>query len=193
MMGRNRKFSKFDLFKETNKLILMNGYEGFTISNLAENLSISRAAIYKYYPNKDELLMDFMIHEMTKFLDDLKKVDTTKPFMQQLEHLLTTIFRSKDLHQILGVSDIIPNNNNAVIIQKKEQLANMHRDMYHPLIQMVELGKVQHEIDNNTPNEIILGFIFQSINIPNYSQIDEKQFLQHVKRLILHGIKGENR
>ncbi len=87
-MGRNRIFSKMDLYIATKEQILQVGYDGFTISHLAGVLGVSRAAIYKQYVNKDELLIDFMLFEMQQSIEDLQKVRQDGTFEQQLEDLL---------------------------------------------------------------------------------------------------------
>ncbi len=106
-MPRVRKFSSSEIFSETKKLLLSNGYNGFTIRLLADALDVSRAAIYKYYTNKDELIMDFMIHEMSILIGDLKEIDQTARFEIQMENLLACIFKMKDLHEVLGFASII--------------------------------------------------------------------------------------
>ena len=40
---------------------------------LAEKLNITRAALYKYFNNKDELITEYMAFEMERFLQDLEK------------------------------------------------------------------------------------------------------------------------
>ncbi len=87
-MGRDRKFSKTDLFISTREQILQNGYDGSTISHLAQAIGVSRAAIYKLYLNKDELLIDFMLYEMESSIEELQKVRLDGTFEQQLEDLL---------------------------------------------------------------------------------------------------------
>ncbi|WP_339261191.1 TetR/AcrR family transcriptional regulator [Lysinibacillus sp. FSL K6-3209] len=192
-MGRDRKFSTLDLFLESKKLVLAVGYEGFTIARLAESLEVSRAAIYKYYTNKDELLMDFMLHEMDKSVKDLLSIPAELSYLDQLDELLHSIFRSKDLHLLLGIAEIIPTTNKPHMQEKKEKLSAMHFNMYGPLMRIVQQGKKEGFVDDDIPNDLVLGFIFQSINIPNHSQMDEVQFFNFTKLLILNGVRGKNK
>ena len=74
-MARERKFSTDDLFQASKQLLLQHGYEGFTFSLLADQFDVCRA-LYKYYENKEELITDFMIYEMGKFLFELKEIKT---------------------------------------------------------------------------------------------------------------------
>ena len=187
-MARERKFSTAELYRETERLLLNIGYEGFTVSLLAESLKISRAAIYKYYTNKDELIFDYMINKMTKLTDELQTLKTYQTFEEQLDSLLLIIFNSKDIHQVLGMAQMIDANGNEKIIQSKKILEEQHYLMYAPLQTMVQLGKEEGILNETFPNELLLGFIFQSIAIPNINKLPQDQFLDAIKKLVCHGI-----
>ncbi|MBY0064367.1 TetR/AcrR family transcriptional regulator [Priestia aryabhattai] len=185
-MARGRKFDTIDLFRSTKKLIIQTGYEGFTIGQLAKELNVTRAAIYKYYQNKDELLLDFMLDEITNTLTSFSSIPKELPFLEKLDLLLEKIFMYKDLHLILGIG--IPTKNIPLLEAKKEKLSHMHHELYKPLIHIVQQGKEEGFIDMDMPNEMLLGFIFQSISIPNHSGMDAEQVLIYTKKLILDGI-----
>ena len=187
-MGRDRKFNTVDLFLCTKKLIIKTGYEGFTIGQLATQLNVSRAAIYKYYPNKDELLFDFMLEEMKNTVTSFSSIPEELPFLEKIDLLLQKIFMYKDLHLILGMQEVIPTKDAPLLKAKKEQLSLMHRELYMPLIHLVQQGKAGGYIEMDLPNEFVLGFIFQSISIPNHSGIDDEKAFIYTKRLILNGI-----
>jgi AcrR family transcriptional regulator len=187
-MGRERKFNTKDLFLCTKKLIMQTGYEGFTIGQLAKQLNVTRTAIYKYYQNKDELLLDFMVTEMKDVVTSFSSLPKDLPFLDKIQRLLEEIFRHKDLHFILGMQELIPDKNEPHIVAKKKQLALMHRELYHPLIHMMEQGKKEGYIEADMPNELLLGFVFQSIAIPNHSGMDREQLFQYTKKMILNGI-----
>jgi AcrR family transcriptional regulator len=187
-MGRDRKFNTVDLFLCTKKLITQTGYEGFTIGQLATQLNVTRSAIYKYYQNKDELLLDFMVEEMKNTLESFSSLSKSLPFLEKINLLLEKIFTYKDLHLILGIQDVIPTNGDPQLEAKKNHLSLMHHELYKPLIHVVEQGKIEGFIEMDMPNELLLGFLFQSISIPNYSAMNAEQMLIYTKKLILNGI-----
>ncbi|MFB6467281.1 TetR/AcrR family transcriptional regulator [Cytobacillus sp. Hz8] len=187
-MGRDRKFNTVDLFLCTKKMIIQTGYEGFTIGQLAKQLNVTRAAIYKYYQNKDELLLDFMVEEMKNALASFSSLSKSLPFLEKINLLLQQIFTYKDLHMILGIQDVIPTKGNPQLEAKKEKLSHMHHELYKPLIHVVQQGKLEGYIAMDMPNELLLGFIFQSISIPNHSGMNAEQLLIFTKKLILNGI-----
>lgn len=186
-MGRDKKFSEQDLWRNTHQLLLSAGYQGFTISLLAQSLGVSRTAIYKQYPNKEELIMDFMLWEMKHSIDHLSNIDFTQSFEQQLDDLLIQMFDFRDLHQMLGlatqIEDVSP-----VVVQKKQLLNSMHGDLYVPIQQVIKKGKEEGMIAENRNEFLLIGFIFQLIDMPNRLNLPKDQFLQELKMLILHGI-----
>jgi len=187
-MTRERKFSTPEIFKATNSLLLRYGYEGFTFSLLAESLDVSRAAIYKYYPNKEELIIDYMVYEMTKMLIDLQKIDQSATFTAQLNELITLIFTYKDIHQILGMVHQFKESSSAVIMEKKKQLEKLHLDMYQYLEGLMVQGKKEKVLRDTLSNDVILGCIFQSIAIPNHRGIPENEWIQSIKDVVCYGI-----
>lgn len=187
-MARERKFSTTDLFSETERLLLQLGYEGFNFKHLAVALNVSRAAIYKYYKNKEELIVDYMIEFMTRLIEEFKQINQTAPFVDQLNTLLSIIFRSKDLHQIFSMAQIIDGGDNEIVIYKLKMLEQMHIAMYVPLLHLIECGKNEGLVNDQLQNELVLGFIFQSIAIPNYSNISKDQYEQSIRQMISRGI-----
>lgn len=187
-MARERKFSTTDIFNETKQLLLDNGYERYNIGQLAEKLNVSRAAIYKYYTNKDELIVDFMLHEMDRMMEEFNSVDPTATFDAQLNCVLNTIFDSKDLHHILAFAHLIEAKDNEGIAKKLEKLNELHLEMYKPLMRLIAKGKQDELIHQDLPESVMISFIFQSIKIPNHMNEPQETFLNSLRKLILNGL-----
>lgn len=187
-MGRNRKFSKAEMFNLTEKLLLEIGYEGFTMGTLAETLDVSRAAIYKYYMNKEELITDFMVQNMKGFIERLQGINTTDNFDRQFDQLMGIIFDTKNLHQVLGYAQMINNKGSHRIQENLRVLETYHKEMYKPLLSLIEQGNEEGKLNDQIPPSLLLGFIFQSISIPNHLQMGEQDFSHAVKQMIFNGI-----
>lgn len=186
-MGRDKKFSEQDLWHHTHELLLSVGYQGFKIGLLAQKIGVSRAAIYKQYPNKEELIIAFMVWEMKHSIEHLGNVDFTQCFDRQLDDLLNRMFDLRDLHQILGlatqIEDVSP-----VVTEKKQILNGMHGGLYIPLQQVIKKGKEEGIIAADRNDFLLLGFIFQLIDMPNHLNLPIDAFLKEIKMLILYGI-----
>ncbi|MGM9945246.1 MAG: TetR/AcrR family transcriptional regulator [Lysinibacillus sp.] len=190
-MARERKFSTTEIFRETERLLLTVGYEGYTISLLAEALNVSRAAIYKYYTNKEELVVDFMLEHMEKMIRQFASIDSTEPFTVQLDEVLDIVLESKDLHRIFSMAHVIDTKGKEEIAKKMIRLNELHKEMYTPLQTMVNKGKEEGLLKESIPNALILAFIFQSVDLPNHMNIPEELFLQSIKTLVCSGILKE--
>lgn len=187
-MARERKFSTDDIFNETKKLLLEHGYEGYNIGQLAEKLNVSRAAIYKYYTNKDELIVDFMLHDMNEMMVAFNSIDQYTTFEEQLNSVLNTIFDSKDLHQILAFAHLINAKDNEIIANKLEKLNKLHLEMYKPLMGLIAKGKKEELIHQDLSDSVMISFIFQSIQIPNHTNEPNDKLLQSIRKLIVNGL-----
>lgn len=190
-LARERKFSTTEIFRETERLLLTVGYDGYTISLLAEALNVSRAAIYKYYTNKEELVVDFMLEQMGKMIRQFALIDSTQSFAVQLDEVLDIILESKDIHRIFSMAHVINTKGKEDIANKMDRLNELHKEMYTPLQVMVNKGKEEGLLKESIPNALILAFIFQSIDLPNHMNIPEEQFLQSIKTLVCSGILKE--
>ncbi|MFE8696610.1 TetR/AcrR family transcriptional regulator [Cytobacillus sp. FJAT-53684] len=191
-MARERKFSIEELFTSTKELLLIHGYEGFTFSLLADRLNVSRGTLYKYYENKEELITDFMIAELKHFLTDLQKIEHCKGFEAQFDFLMNLIFDMPEVQQLIKIAVQIPVNISDKVKKNKEHLDKLHLDMYTHLQSFLYLGKVEKKLKAHIPDGLILGFIFQTIAIPNHFGIPHSEWVASIKEMISHGMFTNN-
>lgn len=191
-MARERKFTQSELFQEVERLLLAYGYEGFTFSLLAENLDVSRGTIYKYFENKDELIIDFMIYEMESYLIELDKINDHSDFYTQFDYLFELMFKNKEIHQLIGIGKHMVSKNNIEIEEKEKKLKLLHLEMYYRLENFIKLGKKENIIKQELLDAVILGYIFQAISIPNHFQIPQEDWVKAIKEMIKYGMFSPN-
>lgn len=187
-LARERKFSTEELFHSTKHLLLEHGYEGFTFSLLAERLEISRGAIYKYYENKEELIYDFMLYEMKQFHDDLKEIAVMNDFDKQFDFLFELIFKNSDVQKLIEIGMQIPSTSSKKAQTNKLALDQMRLDMYSYMENFVKLGKAEGKLKPHIPDALVLGFIFQTVAIPNHFGIPKNVWVESIKEIISHGM-----
>ncbi|MEH7344212.1 TetR/AcrR family transcriptional regulator [Bacillus sp. JJ1532] len=191
-LARERKFSIDELFRTTKELLLLHGYEGFTFSLLADRLEISRGTLYKYYDNKEELITDYMLDEMEKFLLKLQKITEFDGFEAQFNELLALIFEHSEIHQIIIIALQIPANISKKVTLNKAKLDVQHLDMYKHLQNFIDLGRAEKILKPQIPDGLILGFIFQTIAIPNHTRVPAEEWVSSIKEIICHGMFTKN-
>ena len=161
-MARERKFNTVELFHEAKLLLLQHGYDGFTFSLLADRMDVSRAALYKYYENKEELIIDFMIYEMEEFLHDLKKIEELKGFEHQFDFLMELIFKKTEVHHLIeAAQQVLARIEHSM--DSKVKLEKLPLEMYKYLQGFILLGKKEGVLKSHLPDSLIIGFILQTV------------------------------
>jgi len=187
-MARERKFSTSELYEATKELFILHGYDGFTFGDLAEKLNISRGAIYKYFENKDDLFTSYMLFEMNKFFDQLKKIEEFKNFEDKFNYLMDLILNDTKIHSIIQFTRNVSLKKSKKIMSKQQKLDDLHMKMYIYLDKFVQQGKQENILKKSIPNSLILGFIFQTIAIPNHDQIPQEKWKEYIKEIIRNGM-----
>ncbi|MGJ7922320.1 TetR/AcrR family transcriptional regulator [Neobacillus sp. LXY-4] len=187
-MARERKFSTEELFQATKPILLEHGYEGFTFSLLAGRMNVSRGALYKYYENKDELIIDFMIYEMEQYLLELKKIVNHASFESQFDFLFDVMFKRTEVPHLIGVAQQIPVNSNSTVRERKERLDQLHLDMYKYLQDFIDIGRKEGKLKTHIPDGLMLGIIFQSIAIPNHFGVPQSEWVRSIKEILSRGM-----
>ncbi|CAM5220520.1 TetR family transcriptional regulator OS=Ureibacillus acetophenoni OX=614649 GN=SAMN05877842_10523 PE=4 SV=1 [Ureibacillus acetophenoni] len=190
-MAREKKFTNEELYHAVKHLLLKHGYDGFTFTVLASYLDVSRAAIYKYYENKEELLSEYMVYELEKFLNDMKVIGEKKTFQEQFDALFDMIFSDLSLYEIRTMGMQIPIINNK-IKANKQKISGIIIDLFASLQQFVELGKKESVFKEELPNNLILGMIFETVNIRNQNNIPLPEWVEMIKDVISHGLFKNN-
>ncbi|WP_144510259.1 TetR/AcrR family transcriptional regulator [Bacillus sp. FJAT-22090] len=187
-MARERKFTDEHLFQATKQMIIEDGYEAFTFSKLAAILHVSRGSIYKYYENKDELISEFLIYEMNRFLNDFKRLDKSGNFQTQFNLLIDFIFEQSSMNQVIEVIQQIPSNTTKRVEDNKSRLDEYHIDMYRQFQGLIDLGKEEQVIKNHLSSAVLLGMIFQTIAIPNHFNIPQEEWIASIKEILCYGM-----
>lgn len=187
-MVREKKFSTEDIYLQTHDLLIKEGYEKFSFSLLAKSLHVSRAAIYKYYTNKDELINDYLICQMEQMMDDFYQIKWDLDYSNQFDQLFELIFKYRETHLI---SDAIPNKM-VLSFEKQKQKeaisAEIHGHFLKHIQQFIQTGKKNGQIKKEIPDSLIVDIIFHSINIPDHSKLNSKERAYFIKMIIKNGI-----
>lgn len=187
-MARERKFTDEHLFKETKELIINDGYEAFTFSKLASRLSVSRGSIYKYYENKDELISEFLMYEMARFLTDFDKLNKNADFQTQFNELINFIFTHNNIYEVLDIIGQIPAPSTKRALNNKSRISEYYISMYQQFEGFIELGRREGFIKEHLPTAVLLGMIFQIIAIPNHFNIPEDEWVASIKEILSSGM-----
>ncbi|AEB30569.1 transcriptional regulator, TetR family [Carnobacterium sp. 17-4] len=188
-MAREKKFSTDDIYLQTHNLLIKEGYEKFSFSLLAKSLKVSRAAIYKYYTNKDELISDYLVGQMKQMMEEFHQINLSLDFTDQFDQLFELIFKYREVHLI---SNALPHDKMVISTEKQKQKelisGEVHGHFFNYIQQFIQTGKTNGYIKKEIPDSLIVGIIFHSINIPDHSNLSSKERAYFIKMIIKNGI-----
>ena len=187
-MARERKFTDDELFKATKLLLIRDGYDSFTFSKLASMMEVSRGSIYKYYENKDDLISEFLVYEMNRFLLGFSELDKSGDFQTQFSLVIDFIFKHSEIHQILEIINQIPKKSSHRDQSNQTKLNTYYIDMYKQFQGLIEQGKKEQVIKSHLSDAIILGMIFQTIAIPNHFGIPKDEWIASIREILSEGM-----
>ena len=55
------------------------GYRGTDMEDIARAVGLARNSLYRYYPNKDHILLACVLRDMVPFVEELKSLDASYP------------------------------------------------------------------------------------------------------------------
>ncbi|WP_066148308.1 TetR/AcrR family transcriptional regulator [Haladaptatus sp. R4] len=72
---------KEEIMRATYRVFRTEGYAGLSISKIADEVGVSKSALYNHYSGKDELLVAFLEYVMDKYSDEIQHSDTENPIV----------------------------------------------------------------------------------------------------------------
>lgn len=187
-MARKKTFTEEELYQATQDLMLEVGYDTFSFQLLAQELDITRTALYKHYSNKNELLQAYLNHQMERVVARIETTEWSEEYAERLTTLLDLIFDYADTH---AISAMVPtrqwtkeNADDPDIIRSKE----LHRNFFGFIQQVIEEGKEQDFLNPEIPSMVMIEAIFHSINLPNRAGLPAEEQAYYVKKMLFEGI-----
>ena len=188
-MAREKKFSTDDIYLQTHNLLIKEGYEKFSFSLLAKSLKVSRAAIYKYYTNKDELISDYLVGQMKQMMEEFNQINWSLDYSDRFDQLFELIFKYREAHLI---SNALPHDKMIISTEKQKQKetvsGEVHGQFFNYIQQFIQTGKTNGHIKKEIPDSLIVGIIFHSINIPDHSNLSSQERAYFIKMIIKNGV-----
>lgn len=187
-MPRKKKFTVEDLYHQTHLLLMKVGYDQFTFSLLADELSVSRAAIYKYYSNKDVLISDYLTFEMKKLLEEFDQMEWSSDREEHFNQLFELIFNYSDVHQLSNVFTQKMKMKNEKIQFKENISKELHERFFGHIQSFIlscqETGFIKKEL----PANLLINMIFHSVIINTSSDLTQKERAGYIREILAHGM-----
>ena len=124
------KLSKDLILDTTEAMIVAHGFEATTLSEIAKKLTVSHAALYKYYRNKEDLFENLALRWLIETSQGLMEWDATQSQAPLHDWLWELAVTKKELYQektemFLLYTQFIENNEKLVTNHLNELAAKI--------------------------------------------------------------------
>ena len=90
---RRRNQTRVEILDTARDVVLRKGLAGFTLSAVADELALTKPALYYYFDSKEALLFELLLREWVETATEVQAaVDTTESGADAVEQLVRTVF-----------------------------------------------------------------------------------------------------
>ena len=162
-MARRKKMDEAAMLRETEKLLLERGYEGFSFKALSANLDIARSTIYEYYGHKDDLITDYMFILVSKVMKEMEIIASETTGLETMKEWLKTFMQYDQVHYMIGMRGQLDQSESDIARNHLKQMDGLHGKMFFMLTNQVKKAKDLGEVRADLPNELVASIFFHSI------------------------------
>lgn len=184
---------KEEVFTVIAEIIAEQGMTSVSTKCVAQKLNVSQPALYKYFKNRDEMLigfLDYMTALLIKILARINSFDTSEEKLQAFyQEQLTLVEKTKILPKVLFFEEFHLEDS-----EKRDKLREMvnifEEGIKHIIIEGISRQEIT-EVDPDTTVQFIKGVILSAylnwiLGGMNYSLVGEKdKFMTFLKKSIL--------
>ena len=180
------------ILKTSAKLFGRDGYERTSMAEVAATCGVSKALLYHYYQNKEELLFDILFNHLSELVKVTNKAfelntDAEQRLGAMIEGLLELYRDADDEHRVqTGSLSALPKN-------RQEQLKNLERQLVRTFSSALK-EVVPSLAEPGAPLLPVTMSLFGMLNwhymwFRNDGSITRSDYSRIVKTLILEGAK----
>lgn len=186
--GRPRNVeSQKSILSASYDLLLENGFQAVTVDKIADRAGVSKATIYKWWPNKAAVIMDGFLNAATA---RLPVPDTGSASDDILTHAtnLTRFLTSREgtiITELLGEGQF----DSGLAEAYRTRFFRPRRLEARSLIEKgIQLGELKHDLSIDICIDLIYGPIFYRLLVTG-DTLDEL-YVQHIVKNALEGIRA---
>jgi AcrR family transcriptional regulator len=140
-----------ELLAAAQKIFTVAGYEGATIRKIAEEVGVSSTALYMYFQDKSQIMLEICVHALEDLYKQLEAitVDEREPVQKVravLEVLLRFGFEQPTAYQLLYC--VAPKDVNE---RRNDVIAPLTRSCFQRTLQAVEAAVAAGQMRNDMP------------------------------------------
>jgi AcrR family transcriptional regulator len=146
------------IIRTANQLLAEKGFEAMTVDEVAANVGIAKASLYKHFPSKEDLACAAMVGVMRRAQDFL---DTLPPDAEPLDNLRTVVRWTMEL-KLNGEMPSLPSQNSslrATLVASKDYMNGL-LEVSDRLGAWIEAAQAQGKINPGIPAIAVLYTLY---------------------------------
>ncbi len=188
----NNKYS--EILLQASKLFAKKGYTASSMREIAANTGITKATIYHYFKNKEEILFEIMNSAMDKAFVSIEKIKskniTILEKFTEIINFYSKYYIGNQDNLILLVNDIqfLNSDYKKILIDKEKKYVDL---IYDILKEMKSEGKLK-DIPLPVVSFAFFGMVHYTINwFKDNKGITVEQLANYFTEIILKGVTNE--
>lgn len=184
-MSRKKTIDQAMLFRETEKLIMESGYNGFHFQALSTRLGVARSTIYNYYTKKEELITDYMVHLLEKAVDQMDNIEKE---VEPVKALIRVWSKYVNMHQMLQIMPYIDKKASPAVEENTRKMFYLFKKMKAKIEETLKDGQKNGTIREDIQMKTIVGLVMSTVQIPVHHDTLE-EWVDEVYQLIMSALK----
>lgn len=175
------------------ELVSQHGVAGTTMSKVAERAAISRATLYKYFPDVPQVLMAWVLEEVSRGVDHLEAglADLLEP-IAKLEFFVTELLRTwAGAEHRFGVEQLAADLPRDDLEQMEVQMRRLRCLLAELLTEGVREGSFRRELDPEFQADVLLHMIVGLRTLVLREDSSEDDVAASVSGILLSGLTAD--
>jgi AcrR family transcriptional regulator len=177
-----------------NRLLAEKGFEAMTVDEVAANVGIAKASLYKHFPSKEDLAAAAMVRVMWRAQEFLKQLPAHAPALEQLRAVVRWTMELK----LQGEMPSLPSQNSslrATLMASRDYMDGL-MDVSDRLGAWIEEAQAQGDIQSDLPAIAVLYTLYARACDPVLEflkmggQHDNAQIIDMVLSTCFDGLKA---
>jgi AcrR family transcriptional regulator len=142
----------------TNALLAQKGYDLMTMDEVAAEVGIAKASLYKHFPSKEALAAAAMVRLLENTLAFVRDLDTQLAAIEQLKNVLKWALDIR----IKGGLPTLPNENTSLrdALLNNNRYLNRLLDLNEHMAGLIEKARTEGVIRQDLPVDVVLFTIY---------------------------------
>lgn len=182
------------IIQAVNNLLALKGFDAMTVDEVAAEVGIAKASLYRHFPSKEDLAAEAMARTLASAQAFLDGLDATLPALQSLQAAVRWMLQV----QLQGQMPSLPSANSSLHAALMAHRTYMERLMAvsEKLGSWIEAAQAEGSLDNTFPPVVVLYTLFARAcdPVPGFlrstGEYSDEQIIELVIRTCFQGLSA---